>query len=172
MFLGISNFLEEISSLFILLFSSISLHWSLRKAFLSPLAILWNSAFTWEYLSFSPLLFTSLRLTAIFKASSDNHFAFLHFLLLGHKKECIWVCSDEVDDPRTKAERGKSEREKQLSYINVCIWNVERWYWWSYLWGSSGDTDMESRLVDTVGEGEGGTNWDSRMETSALPYVK
>ena len=29
----------------ILLFSSISVHWSLRKAFLSLLAILWNSAF-------------------------------------------------------------------------------------------------------------------------------
>ena len=29
----------------ILLFSSISLHWSLRKAFLSLLAILWNSVF-------------------------------------------------------------------------------------------------------------------------------
>ena len=44
----------------ILLFSSISLHWSLRKAFISLLAILWNSAFKWIYLSFSPLLFTSL----------------------------------------------------------------------------------------------------------------
>ena len=40
----------------ILLFSSISLHWSLRKAFLSLLAILWNSAFKWVYLSFSHLL--------------------------------------------------------------------------------------------------------------------
>ena len=40
----------------ILLFSSISLHWSLRKAFLSLLAILWNSAFKCLYLSFSPLL--------------------------------------------------------------------------------------------------------------------
>ena len=38
-----------------LLFSSISLHWSLRKAFLSLLATLWNSAFKWVYLSFSPL---------------------------------------------------------------------------------------------------------------------
>ena len=35
-----------------LLFSSISLHWSLRKAFLSLLAILRNSAFKWVYLSF------------------------------------------------------------------------------------------------------------------------
>ena len=36
----------------ILLLSSISLHWSLRKAFLSLLAILWNSAFKWVCLSF------------------------------------------------------------------------------------------------------------------------
>ena len=35
----------------VLLFSSISLHWSLRKAFLSILAILWNSSFKWVYLS-------------------------------------------------------------------------------------------------------------------------
>ena len=41
----------------ILLFSSISLHWSLKKALLSLLAILWNSAFRCLYLSFSPLLF-------------------------------------------------------------------------------------------------------------------
>ena len=39
----------------ILLFSSISLHWSLRRAFLSLLAVLWNSAFRCLYLSFSPL---------------------------------------------------------------------------------------------------------------------
>ena len=50
--LGISNFLEEISSLSHSLFSSISLHWSLRKVFLSFLAILLNSAFKWVYLSF------------------------------------------------------------------------------------------------------------------------
>ena len=67
----------------ILLFSSVSLHWSLRKAFLSLLAILWNSAFKWVYLSFFPLLFTSLLFTAIYKASSESHFAFMHFFFLG-----------------------------------------------------------------------------------------
>ena len=67
----------------ILLFSSISLHWSLRKAFLSLLAILWSSAFKWVYLSFSPLPFTFLLFTAICKTSSDNHFAFLHLFSLG-----------------------------------------------------------------------------------------
>ena len=67
----------------ILSFSSISLHWSLRKAFLSLLAILWNSAFKWVYLSFSHLPFTSLLFSALCKASSVNHFAFLHFFFLG-----------------------------------------------------------------------------------------
>ena len=76
-------FLKWCLVLLILLFSSISLHWSLRKAFLSLLAILRNSAFKWVYLSFSPLLFASLLFTAICKASSDSHFAFLHFFFLG-----------------------------------------------------------------------------------------
>ena len=62
----------------LLLFSSISLHCSLKKAFLSLLTILWNSVFNWIYLSLSPLLFTSLLSSAICKASSASHFAFLH----------------------------------------------------------------------------------------------
>ena len=72
--LGISNFLEEITSLsysvvlpyFFALFAS--------EVF-SLLAILWNSALSWEYLSLSPLPFTSLLFSAVFKASSDNYFA-------------------------------------------------------------------------------------------------
>ena len=56
--------------------SSISLHWLLKKAFLSLPAILWNSAFKWVYLSFSPLPFTCLLF-------SDKHFAFLYFFFLG-----------------------------------------------------------------------------------------
>ena len=44
----------------LLLFYSSFMHCSLKKAFLSLLAILWNSMFSWRYLSLSPLLFTSL----------------------------------------------------------------------------------------------------------------
>ena len=54
----------------ILLFSSISLHLSLRKAFLSHFAILWNSAFRWVYLSISCLPLASLLFSAICKVSS------------------------------------------------------------------------------------------------------
>ena len=66
----------------ILLFSSISLHLSLRKAFLSLLAILWKFAFKWVYHSFPPLPLASVLFSVICKASSDNHFAFLHFFFL------------------------------------------------------------------------------------------
>ena len=81
--LGISNFLEEISSLshsvvFLYFFALVA-----KKAFLSLLAILWNSAFRCLYLFFSPLLFASLLFTAICKASPDSHFAFLHFFSMG-----------------------------------------------------------------------------------------
>ena len=81
--LGISNFLEEISSLSHPIVFLYFLHWSPRKTFLSLLAMLWNSAFKWVYLFFSPLPFPSRLFTAICKASSDNHFAFLHFFFLG-----------------------------------------------------------------------------------------
>ena len=39
--------------------------------------------FNWVYLSFSPLPLASFLFLAICKASSDNHFAFLHFFFLG-----------------------------------------------------------------------------------------
>ena len=58
-------------------------------------------------------------------------------------------------------------------YTNVpFLLNQERWYWWIYLQGSSGHTDIENGLLDAVGEGEGGTNWESSRETYTLPYVK
>ena len=71
------------SLVFLILLFSISLHPSLRKDCLSLLVILWNSAFKWVYVSFSPFLFTSLLFTAKCKVFSDSHFAFLHFFFLG-----------------------------------------------------------------------------------------
>ena len=79
--LDISSFLDEISSLHILLFSSISLHCSLKKAFLSLPSILWNSVFSWIYLSLSPLPFTSLLFSAICSFLKQP-LCFLAFLFL------------------------------------------------------------------------------------------
>ena len=65
-----------------LFFSSISLDYSLRKAFSSLFAILWKSVFKWVYLFFSPLPLASLLFSAFCRASSDNRFAFLHLFFL------------------------------------------------------------------------------------------
>ena len=71
-------------------------------------------------------------------------------ILLSYKKEHIWVSSNELDEPRAYyTEWSKSERETQRPYINAYIWNLERWYQWSYMWGNKGDTDVNNRLLDS-----------------------
>ena len=73
----------ERSLVCLLLLFSCFFAYSFEKGFLPLLAILWNPAFSWVYLSLSPLPFPFLLSSAICKASSDNHFAFLHFFLFG-----------------------------------------------------------------------------------------
>ena len=44
-------------------------------------------------------------------------------ILLSYQKECIWVSSNEVDEPRAyHTEWSKSERERQILYINTYIY--------------------------------------------------
>ena len=87
-------------------------------------------------LSPSPPAFNLSQNQGLFKESA-----------LGHKKEHIWVSSNEVDEPRAYyIEWSKSEREKQLLYINAYIGNLERWHWWAYLQGNSGDAGVENNL--------------------------
>ena len=49
---------------------------------------------------------------------------------------------------------------KELTWqqIDNNEWNLERWYWRICLQGSNADADPKNRLVDTEGEGGGGTN--------------
>ena len=70
---------------------------------------------------------------------------------ISHKEE-LTVSPNEVGEPRAcYTEWSKSEREKQVLYINACIWNVGRWYWWADLQGSSQDADIDNRcLIKTV----------------------
>ena len=81
--LGISNFLEDISSLshsfiFLYFFELIT-----EEGFLISSCYSLELCIRCLYHSFSPLLFASLLFTAICKASPDNHFAFLHFFSMG-----------------------------------------------------------------------------------------
>ena len=73
-------------------------------------------------------------------------------------------------EPIMQSEVTQTE-EKQIIYINTYMWNLENGYWWIYLQSSNGDADIDNGHVDTMGKGEGGTNWDSSIETYTLKQI-
>ena len=94
-------------------------------------------------------------------------------ILLSHIKEQNCVICKDVDGPRVcHTEWSKPEREKQISYINTYMWNLEKLYRWTYLQGRNRDVDIETGIMDIEGEGEGGTNWEIRIDIYTLPCVK
>ena len=92
-------------------------------------------------------------------------------VLLSHKKECVWVSSDEMDEHRTYYTEW-SESEREIPYSNTYIWNLEKWYWRIYLQGNSGETDIENRLMD-MRRGEERVRCMERVTWKlTLPHVK
>ena len=115
--LGISNFLEELSSLshyigFLYFFSMIT-----EEGFLISPCFLWNSAFKWVYLFFSPLTFTSF-FSAIFKVFSDNYFVFLHFFFL---KMVLITASCTMS--RTSVHRSSAILSHVVLYFSLPLYN-------------------------------------------------
>ena len=75
----------------------------------------------------------------------------------------LTVSSNEVAEPRAcYTEWSNSEREKPISYMNAYMWTLEGWYWWSCSQSSSGEADIENRLMDKHGREEGGDEWVER----------
>ena len=69
--------------------------------------------------------------------------------------------------------RMKSEREKQIIYINAYIWNLERWYWWAYLQSSNRHRHWEQTHGHGRGEVEDRVGGVERITWKhTLPYVK
>ena len=100
-------------------------------------------------------------------------------ILLSHKKEQNWVICWDVDGSRDcHTEWIKSERLKQISYINACMWNLEIWYRGTGLQGRSWDTDVENKRMDTKeGKprwgGDGGVlNWAIGIDMYTLMCIK
>ena len=57
----------------------------------------------------------------------DKEVVVFNGILLSYKKECIWVSSNEVNEPRYYyTEWSKSEGERQIWYTNAYICNLER----------------------------------------------
>ena len=75
-------------------------------------------------------------------------------ILLGHKKEQNYVICRDVDRLRVcHTEWSMSEGEKQTLYINEYMWNLEKWYWWTYLQGRNRDADREWTCEHSGGRG-------------------
>ena len=102
-----------------------------------------------------------------------------HAILLSHKKEQHWVICWDVDGSRDcHTEWNKSEREKQISYINAYMWNLEKWHGWTGLQGRNWDTEVEKKRRDTKGgkrQGAGGggvMNWVIVIDMYTLMCIK
>ena len=101
-------------------------------------------------------------------------------ILLSHKKEQNWVICRDVDGPRDcHTEWNKSEREKQISYINAYMWELEEWHRWTGLQGRNRDTDVENKRMDTKwgevaagGVGGGVMNWEIGIDMYTLMCIK
>ena len=77
-----------------------------------------------------------------------------------------------MDGPRDcHTEWSKSEREKQILYINACMWNLEKWYRCYYLQSRNRDTDIENKHGYQGGRGwkEKG-DWDWHIYTIDTMY--
>ena len=48
------------------------------------------------------------------------------------------------------------------------MWNLEKWYRWTYVQSGNRDTDTENKLMDTKGEGELG--WIGRLGLTYIYY--
>ena len=64
-------------------------------------------------------------------------------LLLSHKRNAvvpfaeIWVDLETVTESEVR-----SEREKQISYTNTYMWNLEEWYRWTYMQSRNRETNL------------------------------
>ena len=69
-------------------------------------------------------------------------------------------------------EWSKSDTERQISYDIVYMWNLKKWYKWTYLQNRNRVTNVENKLTVTKGKGGGGINWEIGIDKYTLLYVK
>ena len=90
-------------------------------------------------------------------------------ILLSHKKEQNNAICSNMDRPRDcHTEWSKSDRERQISYDIAYMWNLKKWYKWTYLQNRNRVTDVENKLMVTRGERVGGINWEIGIDIYRL----
>ena len=89
-------------------------------------------------------------------------FTFVQGILLSYKKEWNNAICSNMDGPRDYHSKGnKSDRKRQISYDIPYMWNLKKWYKWTYLQNRNRLTDVENKLMIIKGEGWGeGINYE------------
>ena len=89
------------------------------------------------------------------------------------KKEQNSAICRGMDRPKDcHREWSKSERENQISYNIACMWNLEKWYRWTYLQSRNRDTDVENKLMVTKQGSGGGMNWETGTDIYTVMCIK
>ena len=65
-----------------------------------------------------------------------------------------------------------SQKQKNKYSLSLHIWILEKWCWWIYLEGRSGDIDIKNKTVDTVREGARRTDGESSIDICTQPCGK
>ena len=77
-------------------------------------------------------------------------------ILLSHKKEWNNAIYSNMDGPRDHHIKwSKSDRERQILYDSTYVWNLKRWYKWTYLQNRTRLMDIENKLMVTKESGGG-----------------
>ena len=78
-----------------------------------------------------------------------------------------------MDGPRDyHTEWSKSDRERQIPYDIAYMWNLKKWYKWTYLQNRNRATDVENKLLVTRGKRGEGINWEIGIDIYTLLYIK
>ena len=76
-----------------------------------------------------------------------------------------------MDGPRDcRLDSSRSERQKQTSYVNGDMWDLEKLYRWTYLQSRNRDTVVENRCMEYQWGKEGGINWEIGIDIYAMLY--
>ena len=90
-------------------------------------------------------------------------------ILLSYKEEWNNAICSNMDGPRDYHTKwSKSDRERQMSYDITYMWNLKKWYQWTYLQSRNRVTDVENKLTVTKGERGGDKlgEWDWHIYTT------
>ena len=94
-------------------------------------------------------------------------------ILLSHEKEQNNAICSDMDGPRDyHTEWSKSDRERQIPYDIAYMWNLKKWYKWTYLQNRNRATDVENKLLVTRGKRGEGINWEIGIDIYTLLYIK